>query len=90
VNALRDLPGFSQLPPPRWCVEKIASAFLLRIVGVLNLQPPDPRVIRVGKAIRDYSFEVVRAHKVEQLSRPRPSTETASAIEGKSARDGSR
>jgi hypothetical protein len=58
----------SRLPPPGWRIEQVVSPFLLRIVGVLDLQPPDARVIGIGKALCDDSFEVVGAHQLEQLS----------------------
>jgi hypothetical protein len=58
----------SRLPPAGWRIEQVASPFLLRIVGVLDLQPPDARVIGIGKALCDDPFEVVGAHQLEQLS----------------------
>jgi hypothetical protein len=46
------------------------SAFCLRILPVLDLEPPHTRLVGIGEALGNDAFEVIRAHQVEQLASP--------------------
>ena len=50
--------------PMPWPIEQVGPAFLLRIVRVLDLQPPDAGVIGIRETLRNDTFEVVRSHQV--------------------------
>jgi Putative transposase len=58
----------SEVPPSRGRVEQVGSSFPLRVVGVLELDPPDAGLVGVGKALRDNAFEVMDAHQMKELS----------------------
>jgi hypothetical protein len=58
----------SEVPPSRRRVEQVGSSFLLRVVGVLDLEPPDTGLVGVGKALRDNAFEVMGAHQMKEFS----------------------
>src|SRR5215471_3561735 len=45
--------------------EQVPSALLLSVGAVLDLQPPDTRVVGIGEALRDDAFQVVGAHQFE-------------------------
>ena len=71
-------PGWgSSLPRPRPLprpIEQIPPLFFLRVIAVLDLQPPDARVIGISEALRDDTLEIIGAHQMEQLA--------ASALDG--------
>ena len=56
--------------PLPWPIEQLGPAFLLRILRVLNLQPPNPRVIWSGQALRDDPLQVVGTHQLEEFAPP--------------------
>src|SRR6516225_12310045 len=63
----------AELPPGRLRlrpVEQLGPAFLLRIARVLDLQPPDACVVGIRETLRNDTFEVVRAHQLEELAPP--------------------
>jgi hypothetical protein len=53
-----------------WPIEQVGPAFLLRIVRVLDLQPPDAGVIGIRETLRNDTFEVVRAHQLKEFAAP--------------------
>ena len=57
----------STVPPPL-PIKQIPPAVLLRVVGVLDLEPFGARVVWVAEALGDDAFEVVRAHQFEELA----------------------
>ena len=42
----------------------------LRVVGVFDLQPPDACVVGIRETLRYDTFEVVRAHQLEEFAPP--------------------
>src|SRR5262245_17718653 len=51
-------------------IEKVVASLLLRVAPIFNLVPFDTRIIRVGEALCDDPFEIVRAHQVKELAAP--------------------
>jgi hypothetical protein len=48
-----------------WFVEELTSPLLLRVAGVLDLEPPDARLVRIVEPLRDDALEVVRSHELQ-------------------------
>ena len=51
-------------------IEELTSPLFLRVVGVLDFEPSDAGVVRIGEPLGDNSLEVVSSHKLEELSSP--------------------
>ena len=68
VGSARPANGWLRRTPGRLRFrEQLGQAFLLRIVRVFDLQPPDACVVGIRETLRYDTFEVVRAHQLEEF-----------------------
>ena len=68
VGSARPANGWLRRTPGRLRFrEQLGPAFLLRIVRVFDLQPPDACVVGIRETLRYDTFEVVRAHQLEEF-----------------------
>src|SRR6516225_10966118 len=73
VGSARPANGWSRRLPDAYAFARLNSSarpFLLRIARVLDLQPPDACVVGIRETLRYDTFEVVRAHQLEQFAPP--------------------